>query len=36
MADIKSLKATKFLSMLSHRQAKFEVAQAKFPECFLS
>ena len=31
MADIKSLKATKFLSMLSHRQAKFEVAQAKFP-----
>ena len=32
MADIKSLKATKFLSMLSHRQAKFEVAQAKFPD----
>ena len=31
MSDIKSLKATKFLSMLSHRQAKFEVAQAKFP-----
>lgn len=34
MADIKSLKATKFLSMLSHRQAKFEVAQAKFPDFF--
>ena len=32
MADIKSLKATKFLSMLSHRQAKFEVALAKFPD----
>lgn len=32
MADLKSLKATKFLSMLSHRQAKFEVAQAKLPE----
>ncbi len=31
MADIKSLKATKFLNILSHRQAKFEVAQAELP-----
>ena len=32
MADIKSLKATKFLDMLSHRQARFEVAQANLPD----
>ncbi|MBQ4349236.1 MAG: iron-sulfur cluster-binding domain-containing protein [Clostridia bacterium] len=32
MADIKSLKATKFLDMLSHRQARFEVAQAELPD----
>ena len=31
MADIKSLKAMKFLDVLSHRQAKFEVAQPEFP-----
>ncbi len=31
MADIKSLKAMKFLNVLSHRQAKFEVAQAELP-----
>ena len=31
MADIKSLKALKFINVLTHRQAKFEVAQAKFP-----
>ena len=31
MADIKSLKATKFLSMLSDRQARFEVGKADLP-----
>lgn len=32
MADIKSLKATKFLSMLSDRQSRFESGKAELPE----
>ncbi len=32
MADLKSLKAKKFLSMLSERQAKFEAGKAELPE----
>ncbi len=31
MADLKSLKARKFLSMLSDRQKRFDEAEAKFP-----
>jgi len=32
MADLKSLKAKKFLSMLSDRQARFEAGKAELPE----
>lgn len=32
MADLKSLKATKFLSMLSDRQARFEKGRAELPQ----
>ncbi len=32
MADIKSLKATKFLSMLSDRQSRFDSGKAELPE----